>query len=549
VELLDYLRVLRRRWWLLGAVTLACLGASVYATERQTPIYQTSVQFYLSNGTGVPVNNLLEQPARARIATYLKLASSSAAVRTAVQAIDQPLDRLGGIGVTGSGEGDTIFMTLTVRADSARGAYLLAQGYAKTFPKFVTDFEKGNPDSGGTTLTVQEQPGLPSQPISPDPSRNYALGLALGLVLGVAVALIAESLDRSIRSVDEVEKVTGLPSLASIPVEYKGETVVAATAPRSQRAEAVRQLRTNVQFAGVDSPLRSILLTSAVAGEGKSTTAINLAITSALSGQRVLLVDADLRRPTIGDELGLETAVGLTNLVIDELTVEEAVQSWGANGELSVLTSGPIPANPSELLGSHRMETLVHELESRYELVIFDTPPVLPVTDATVLSRVVDGVVLVTKVDATRRDRLKRAVDSLRKLDVRIIGVVSNWTAPIGDYYLQPETGRGSRRRRKSRAGAGRRVQRAVAELEKTTTSLPTPAGRDGAGRVGAEPKSPVGTGAATRTGRSSTGAPDPSGPDDWTDDGEPQGAPATRQTRSRRKGSVRSGPPRPNGR
>lgn len=454
MELQDYLRTLRRRWWLVAAVTLACLGASIIATENQTPVYQTSIKFYLSNGDGTPVNNLLEDPARGRISTYVELASSSAALRAASDAIDAPV-RLGHIGVSGAGQGDTIFMSLVVRADTAQGAYQLAKGYAEAFPRYVTAFEKGNPTSGGTTLTVQEQPYLPSVPISPRPNRNYALGLALGLVLGCAAAFISESVDRSVRTAEEAEKVTGLPSLASIPVEYRGETAVAALAPRSQRAEAVRQLRTNVQFAGVDAPLRSLLITSAVAGEGKTTTAINLAITCALAGQRVLLVDADLRRPSIAESLGLEPEVGLTSLVIDQVSVEDAVQSWGHLGELAVLASGPTPANPSELLGSHRMQELVLELAEKYELVIFDSPPVLPVTDATVLGRIVDGVVIVTKIDATRRDRLKRAVDSLRKLDVRLIGVASNWTTPIGDYYLPNEPGKKRRKKLRKHSGAG----------------------------------------------------------------------------------------------
>jgi len=186
--------------------------------------------------------------------------------------------------------------------------------------------------------------------------------------------------------------------------------------------------------------LRTILVTSAVAGEGKTTTAVNLAITSALAGQRVLIVDADLRRPGVAIELGLEGVFGLTNLLIDETTLEEAVQPWGPGGELHVLPSGRVPANPSELLGSLRMLDLVYDLRARYDLVIFDTPPLLPVTDATVLGRAVDGVVLVTKVGSTSRDRLKRAVQGLRKLEIRTIGVACNWTSATEAYYL-PRTG------------------------------------------------------------------------------------------------------------
>lgn len=454
MELLDYFRALKRRWWLVVAVTLVCFGASYYFTDRQQRVYATSVEFYLSNGAGAPVNNLLEQSARSRITTYLKLANSSAARERALTAVTDPA-AVGGYSVSGSGDGTTIFMSLSFTAGSPDGVYQIAQAYAATFPGYVTSFERGNPDSGGTTLTVQEQPGRPSSPISPNPRRNYALALALGLVLGAAAALILELLDRSLRSSDEVERISGLPSLASVPLEYKGTTAIASMAPRSQRSEAIRQLRTNVQFASVGTPLRSMLITSAIPGEGKTSVAINLAITSALAGQKVAIVDADLRRPAVAEALGLESSVGLTNLLINEVGLDDALQFWGADAELAVLASGPVPANPSELLGSQRMLDIIGQLGERFELIIFDTPPVLPVTDATVLARLVDGVVLVAMVGSTTRDRLSKAVNSLRKLDVRIVGVVSNGTAGIGDYYLsRGETARSIHR--ESRRGIRR---------------------------------------------------------------------------------------------
>lgn len=460
VEFWDYLRTLKRRWWLVAAVALACLAASVYFTERQPRIYQTSVEFYLAGANRAPITNLPGDAASSRISTYLKLAGSSAAQRKAIGSIDEPVS-LGGVSVKGAGDA-TIFMTLTVTADSPRGAYLLAKGYADTFPEYIRAFERR--PRAATSLAVQELPAQPSVPISPDPPRNYVLGLVLGLVLGVAAALLSEVLDRSVRSVEDVERITGLPSLASIPVEYKGATAIAALAPRSRRAEAVRQLRTNVQFAGVDKPLRSLLVTSALPGEGKTTTAINLAITSALAGQTVALVDADLRRPAIGSELGLESAVGLTSLVIGEVTPDDAIQTWGDNGELAVLTSGPLPANPSELLGSQRMLDVIKDLEERFELVIFDSSPVLPVTDATVLGQMLDGVILVTKVGATQRDRLQRAAATLRKLDVRLLGVVSNWTETAGDYYLP--AGESARAIRKQVRRGTRRIRKGGVEPE-----------------------------------------------------------------------------------
>nr|WP_231126880.1 polysaccharide biosynthesis tyrosine autokinase [Motilibacter aurantiacus] len=446
---MDYLRVLRRRWYLVVAVALVCVGASVVAVDRSTEMYRTSVQFVFVDSQDRVLDAITgQQTAEGRAGTYVSLARSGEVLGAALQEVREAGVGVGAVEVNPSQVSGTVFLNVDVSADSAQGAYQVAQAYTTVLPRYVERFERQGAGSGNDTrLQTFQAPGLPSEPYSPNKERTYLLGLALGLVLGLAAAFVAEGLDRSVRTVEEVERVSGLNLLASIPVEHRGTAAIAATMPRSQRAEAIRQLRTNVQFAGVDKPLRTLAVTSAVSGEGKTTTAANLAITSALAGQRVLLVDADLRRPGVAAELGLEGSIGLTNLLIDETTLADTVQPWGPGGELHVLPSGPIPANPSELLGSLRMLDLIHELKGAYDLVVFDTPPVLPVTDATVLGRALDGVVFVTKMGSTRRDRLKRAVETVRKLDLRVVGVACNWTAPVGDYYL-PEANKRTRGRR-----------------------------------------------------------------------------------------------------
>nr|WP_231135240.1 polysaccharide biosynthesis tyrosine autokinase [Motilibacter deserti] len=455
--MLDYLRVVKRRWYLPVAVLLVCVGASVWATDRQPELYSTTMTFNVVERSGLQLDaGVGADWARGRAPTYVSALQSGQGQAAVSEALELPAGvTLGHTGVSGGWRSETVFIDIQVQADSAQGVYAYAQAVAKAFPTYINSTFEG----GGSQVRLRlfEAPYLPAEPFSPDKQRNYLLGLVLGLVLGVAAAFVADSLDRSVRTAEDVERISGLTLLASIPLEHRGQRALAAQLPRSQRAEAVRQLRTNVMFAGVDKPLRTLLVTSAVASEGKTTTAVNLAITSALAGQRVLIVDADLRRPGVSDELGIEGAFGLTNLLIDETTLEDAVQPWGPDGELHVLPSGAVPANPSELLGSMRMLDLIHELRLRYDLVIFDTPPVLPVTDATVLARAVDGVVLVTKVGSTSRDRLKRAVQGLRKLDIRIVGVTCNWTSATEAYYL-PRPGSRFRLRssrfRPRRAGA-----------------------------------------------------------------------------------------------
>ena len=195
--------------------------------------------------------------------------------------------------------------------------------------------------------------------------------------------------------------------------------------PRSPIAEQYRTLRTNLEFSSVDNPLKSILVTSSSPSEGKSMTTANLAVVYAQQGLKVLLIDADLRKPTVHYTFRLDNLRGLSNILVNEATIEETAYSTGI-GDLDVISSGPIPPNPSELLGSKRMEALIQEASSSYDLIIFDTPPVLAVTDAQILGNVVDGTILVIRSGQTEYELAIKAKEALEPAKAKLLGTVLN---------------------------------------------------------------------------------------------------------------------------
>ena len=195
--------------------------------------------------------------------------------------------------------------------------------------------------------------------------------------------------------------------------------------PRSPISEQYRTLRTNLEFSSVDSPLKTILVTSSSPSEGKSMTTANLAVVYAQQGKKVLLIDADLRKPTVHYTFRLDNLRGLSNILVNESTIEETAYATGI-GDLDVISSGPIPPNPSELLGSKRMEVLIREASSTYDLVIFDTPPVLAVTDAQILGNVVDGSILVVRSGQTEYELAIKAKEALEPAKAKLLGTVLN---------------------------------------------------------------------------------------------------------------------------
>lgn len=293
----------------------------------------------------------------------------------------------------------------------------------------------------------------PRAPDHPKPLLYGATGAAFGLVLAGCVVFLGQFLDDRVRTAEDVENLTGLPSLASLAVQQLKKRLLTAN-DKSRLAESFRILRTNLSFAGLDRPIRSIVVTSAVPGEGKTTTATNLAISLAFAGKRVLLVDADLRRPSVHKLLGIENGPGLSlGLLVDSPDPRQSFTpaTLPSVPNLLVLTAGPTPPNPTDLLASERMQAFVRTVldapghAGKVDIVVFDTPPAVAFADASVLAGLADTTILVVDAAAAHEPQLLRAFEALTRVNARIAGVVLNRIKQKREdtyYYTYEATGR-----------------------------------------------------------------------------------------------------------
>jgi polysaccharide biosynthesis transport protein len=289
--------------------------------------------------------------------------------------------------------------------------------------------------SAGAGAEVIQPATIPSGPFEPTTARNIAVALLVGLVLGVALAFVAENLDTTLRSDQDLQAATGVPSLAVVPDletwKNTGEAyLVTRDKPRSPAAESYRGLRTSLQFMAIDRPLGVVQITSARPAEGKSTSAANLAVACARAGQRVILVDCDLRKPRLHSFFDMPPEAGFTSLLIGVASLDELIHQVADEPGLSVLTAGRIPPDPSELLSGARARQIFSELRNMADLVIVDTPPVLAVADPLIVSGLVDGVVMVASFGSTQRGAVTKAAEKLRQVDAPILGTVLNRFSP-----------------------------------------------------------------------------------------------------------------------
>ena len=324
---------------------------------------------------------------------------------------------------------------LTATDASPERAQAIANAAGDAFTELVAELESPAPGvPAPIKVTTVDLADLPTNPASPRPMRTFPLAVVLGLLAGLGLALLREVLDVSVKDVDRLGEKLGAPALGL--VGYDGEArkspVPVLTKPQSAHAEAFRQLRTNLQFVDIDQhATKTLVITSSLPGEGKTRTAVNLAIAIAQAGQRVILVEADLRRPRVNSYLGLLDDVGVTTVLLGKVTLDDALQPYG-DLPLEVLACGRTPPNPSELLSSDRMQQVLAELRRRSDVIIIDAPPLLPVTDAAVLARQADGAVLVVRHGKTTFAQVDRAVENLRLAGARLLGTIVNMTPARG---------------------------------------------------------------------------------------------------------------------
>jgi tyrosine-protein kinase len=436
METLHYLRVLRRRWMILAASVLFALTSAALVTARTTPRYAASITLIVSapEGSGDVTTAyqalLLSQQ---RVKSYAALIRSQSVTTGVANRLHdgvtaEELQQR----ITAQAVPDTVLLRATVTDPSAAHATQVADTLGAEFSHYVDRLERpGSPAHPGVRITVADGAVLPAAPVSPRPVRDLGVGLVAGLVIGAIGALLREVTDTSVRSVRVLRELTGSTTLAAIGLDRGAarRPLVRGDAADPERAEAFRSLRANLLFAGAGGPPRSVVVTSSVAEEGTTTVACNLAIALAEAGVRVILVDADLRRPRIADYLGIEAPTGLTNVLSGGADVADVLRPWGP-GSLSVLPAGPIAAGASELLVSPRFLATLRELEGRADIVIFDAPPLLGVSDAAVIARGCSGAMLVTRQGRTRQEQVVQAVERLAVVQAALLGTVLNHAQP-----------------------------------------------------------------------------------------------------------------------
>ncbi len=328
---------------------------------------------------------------------------------------------------------------ITNRTAAQEAQLSLAQGRLTTLRSSYVALLAFASNDVSNRVTIVEPAVAPVDAVWPRPLLNAALAGVLAVLLAMFIVIVITFLDDTVKDADQVRDTVGLPTLGGVPRSATPRSravnylLVMLLYPRSAASEAYRTLRTNLEFAAVDAPLEKLLVTSAGPGEGKTVTAANLAIAFAQAGRRVLLVDADFRKPGVDAMFRVSNSIGLSNLLrSDSTTWKNAVQPT-EEANLMVLTTGPQPPNPAELIASRRMATVIGWLQAGYDLIVIDSPPLLVVTDSAILSTIADGVLLVFDVKRTGRDDARRGTEALRKAGARVLGVVLN-SQPASDF-------------------------------------------------------------------------------------------------------------------
>ncbi|MEU4624810.1 CpsD/CapB family tyrosine-protein kinase [Actinoplanes sp. NPDC023801] len=455
----EYLRVARRHWWLLAASVALALVVALIVNWNTTPVYAARVTFFFST----PIAGASDlYPASmfnvSRLSTYAKLLTSDE--------VATPIAGTPGVdmnprevreAISAETVADTVMMEVTVEDRDRNRAMLLLTRVTLRFETAVEDLERPAPAQPSTVkVTVVSGPALDEDPVAPDLLNNLALALVVGLVVGAVGSVGREVADHTVRTAEALQALASAPVLAQVPMD-QGAPFVSPSA--SARTEALREIRTQVQCAAAAASVKTLAVTSAVPGEGRSATACGLAWLFAEAGQRVLVVDAELRRPRLAAFLGREDSAGLSTILDGTAVLEQVLQPWGAG--LWLLASGRTPPNPSELLSSPRMTELVDEARKKFDVVIFDCPPLLPVTDAGVVAARTDGTLLVVQARRTTAAQVTGAVRVLHAVNATLLGCVLNMVTnkgpdavPTYDAYLSgakpARKGRGSWRRQPS---------------------------------------------------------------------------------------------------
>jgi capsular exopolysaccharide synthesis family protein len=489
-DLREYLHILNRRKLVIALAVVVVLGLALAYSFVKTPIYSASATVLVPQQQASSALNIQNSqlPAAQSLQRSLSDEQQFARGDAVKRAAKSTLGYAPGISVGASSTADVLTFSghstgksaATAIANAYANGYItarranqvaqytqqvtaletsIAQLQAKANALAQTDPQRAALQQSVTSLTqtVQQtqaaaqlvtQTGptvvnaarLPTSPTSPKPVRNGILGFLVGLILGVGLAFLVERLDDGINSREAAEQATeGLPVVGLIPLvdswRAKGSHHLALVEdPTSNVSEAYRTLRTSIQFLSIDDPKHVIGITSSVPDEGKTTAVANLAVSFARAGQRVIVVSCDLRRPRIHEFFGVDNRIGLTSVLIGQVALSEALQAVEGEPRLRILASGPVPPNPAEILSLDRVREVIDVLADNADVVLLDCPPVLPVTDALLLSRLVDGMLVLAAAKSTSRRDLGRTIQLLHQVQAPVLGTILNRVPAAGGY-------------------------------------------------------------------------------------------------------------------
>lgn len=428
MNLPEYVKLLRARWVTVCVTMGVVVLCAIAITLLTTPLYQSSTRLFVATAPGASLAETYQgnRFSQERVISYSELLTGHTLAQRTIDKLDLDMtaEELQNQ-IEANAKLDSVLIKLYVTDPSPVQARDIANTLTDEFVAMVREVETPNADGVSDARIFVEQRAMAADtPLVPNAFRNIVVGLVLGLLAGIGLAIVRDMLDNTVKDGPAVEDIAGVGVAGRIPLnkDLRRRAAIAFEGKNSVTTEAFRKLRTNLQFLNVDNPPRVIMLTSSVSGEGKSTTAINLALALAEIEHNVVLVDGDLRCPKVHTYLGLIGQVGFSTVLSGGSTLRESVQPTRYPG-LTVLASGPIPPNPSALLGSQSAKKVLAQLRADYDYVIVDSAPLLAVADASVLAASVDGVLLVTRYGKTRREQLEHSVASLQNVGAQLLGV------------------------------------------------------------------------------------------------------------------------------
>ncbi|WP_278276561.1 polysaccharide biosynthesis tyrosine autokinase [Anaerobranca gottschalkii] len=403
-------------------VLITTITASVVSFFFLDKVYEASTKLVLVKGgdKDIQYNDVLLN--QRLVKTYSEIASSRTIADEVIRNLNLNMsygEFSGKVQVTSIR--DTEVIEIKVQDTNPQLAARIANELSEVFIRRIHEFIKKE------NVQILDYAVIPTNPIKPRPMLNITIAFVLGVMIGVGLVFLLEYLDNSVKGPDDVEKRLNLPVLGAVPLMEGNENqlkLITMKDPKSPISEAYRMLRTNIQFSNLDNELKTILVTSSGPAEGKSTSISNLAVTMVNMGHKVLLIDADLRKPQIHKIFNLDNDAGMTNILMGE-KIENVVHSISGM-KLDIITTGPIPPNPSEILGSKAMKNFIEQCKEKYDIILIDSPPVAVVTDAAVLSKITDGTLFVVAAGQTTMDIAMKAKDMLDKVQAKVIGVLVN---------------------------------------------------------------------------------------------------------------------------